>query len=52
MCEVFCDKYVIEIPNLDDIHSATRFGYSHQVTIEYYFRVEIFSLSLTNSYKS
>lgn len=52
MCEVFCDKYDIEIPNLDDIHSATRFGYSRQVTIEYYFRVKIFSLSLTNNYKS
>ncbi|XP_058755986.1 uncharacterized protein LOC131629208 [Vicia villosa] len=42
----FCEKHNIEIPDLDDVHSTTRFGRSrleeNQVTIEHYFRVEIF----------
>lgn len=42
----FCAKYDIEIPDLDDVHSTTRFRRPHleenQVTIEHYFRVKIF----------
>ncbi|XP_058742087.1 uncharacterized protein LOC131614532 [Vicia villosa] len=42
----FCEKHGIEIPDLNDIHSATRFGRSHleesQVTIQHYFKFEIF----------
>ncbi|XP_058751081.1 uncharacterized protein LOC131624112 [Vicia villosa] len=42
----FCEKHDIEIPELDDVHSTTRFGRSrleeNKVTIEHYFRVEIF----------
>ncbi|XP_024634615.1 zinc finger MYM-type protein 1-like [Medicago truncatula] len=42
----FCVRHAIEIPDLDDLHSTTRFGRSrleeNQVTIEHYFRVEIF----------
>ncbi|XP_058734040.1 uncharacterized protein LOC131605734 [Vicia villosa] len=42
----FCEKHDIEIPDLNDVHSTTRFGRSrleeNQVTIEHYFRVEIF----------
>ncbi|XP_058776824.1 uncharacterized protein LOC131651174 [Vicia villosa] len=40
------DLHGIEIPDLNDIHSATRFGRSlleeNQVTIQHYFKVEIF----------
>ncbi|XP_058757218.1 uncharacterized protein LOC131630469 [Vicia villosa] len=42
----FCEKHNIEILDLDDVHSTTRFGCSrleeNQVTIEHYFRIEIF----------
>ncbi|PNX79290.1 repressor of the inhibitor of the protein kinase-like protein [Trifolium pratense] len=42
----FCQRHEIEIPDLHDVHSTTRFGRSrleeNQVTIEHYFRVEIF----------
>ncbi|XP_058733899.1 uncharacterized protein LOC131605573 [Vicia villosa] len=42
----FCEKHDIEIPDLDDVHPTTRFVRSrleeNQVTIEHYFRVEIF----------
>ncbi|XP_058749642.1 uncharacterized protein LOC131622614 [Vicia villosa] len=42
----FCEKHGIEIPDLNDIHSTTRFGRSrleeNQVTIQHYFKVEIF----------
>jgi len=42
----FCKNHGIEIPNLNDCHSTTRFGRSrlieNQVTIEHYFRVEFF----------
>jgi hypothetical protein len=42
----FCQRHDIEIPDLDDVHSTTRFGRSrleeNQVTIEHYFIVEIF----------
>ncbi|XP_004488955.2 uncharacterized protein [Cicer arietinum] len=42
----FCEKHDIEIPDLNDVHSTTKFGRSRlqqgQVTIEHYFRVEIF----------
>ncbi|XP_024632958.1 zinc finger MYM-type protein 1-like [Medicago truncatula] len=42
----FCVRHAIEIPDLDDLHSTTRFGRSrleeNLVTIEHYFRVEIF----------
>lgn len=42
----FCEKHDIKIPDLDDVHSTTRFCHSHlevnQVTIEHYFIVEIF----------
>jgi hypothetical protein len=42
----FCQRHDIEIPDLNDVHSTTRFGRSrleeNQVTIEHYFRVEIF----------
>ncbi|XP_024626549.1 uncharacterized protein [Medicago truncatula] len=42
----FCEKHDIEIPDLNDCHSTTRFGRScleeNQVTIEHYFRVEFF----------
>lgn len=44
--ESFCEKHDIEIYNLDDVHSTTRFRSSHpqdkQINIEKYFRVEIF----------
>jgi len=39
----FCENYGIDIPDLNDCHSPTRFGRScieeNQVTIEHYFRV-------------
>jgi len=42
----FCEKHGIEIPDLNDVHSTTRFGRSrleeNQVTIQHYFKVEIF----------
>ncbi|XP_058784599.1 uncharacterized protein LOC131659425 [Vicia villosa] len=42
----FCEKHGIETPGLNNIHSATRFGRSrleeNQVTIQHYFKVEIF----------
>lgn len=42
----FCIQHNIEILDLDDFHSTTRFERSrlkkNQVTIEHYFRVEIF----------
>src|ERR1044072_126268 len=42
----FYEKHNIEIPDLNDVHSTTRFGRSrleeNQVTIEHFFRVEIF----------
>ncbi|XP_024634768.1 zinc finger MYM-type protein 1-like [Medicago truncatula] len=42
----FCEKHDIEVPDLNDCHSTTRFGRSrleeNQVRIEHYFRVEIF----------
>ncbi|XP_058742040.1 uncharacterized protein LOC131614483 [Vicia villosa] len=42
----FCEKHGIEIPDLNDIHLATRFGRSrreeNQVTIQHYSKVEIF----------
>jgi len=42
----FCEKHGIEILGLNDCHSTTKFGHSrleeNQVTIEHYFRVEIF----------
>jgi hypothetical protein len=42
----YCERHDIEIPDLDDTHSATRFGRSrlakNQVTLEHYFKVEIF----------
>jgi len=42
----FCVRHDIEIPDLDDFPSATRFGRStfeeNHVTIEHYFRVETF----------
>jgi hypothetical protein len=42
----YCVRHAIEIPNLDDRHSATRFGRSrleeNQVTLEHYFKVELF----------
>jgi hypothetical protein len=42
----FCVRHDIEIPDLDDTHSATRLGRSrleeNKVTIEHYFKVEIF----------
>ncbi|XP_058783208.1 uncharacterized protein LOC131657874 [Vicia villosa] len=42
----FCEKHDIEIHDLNDVRSTTRFGRSrleeNQVTIEHYFRVEIF----------
>ncbi|XP_073224849.1 uncharacterized protein [Cicer arietinum] len=44
--KTFCEKHDIEILDLNDFHSTTRFGRSHlqqgQITIEHYFRVEIF----------
>ncbi|XP_027188707.1 uncharacterized protein [Cicer arietinum] len=46
----FCEKHDIEIPDLNDVHSTTRFGRSRlqqgQVTIEHYFRVEIFCTTI------
>ncbi|XP_058777057.1 uncharacterized protein LOC131651407 [Vicia villosa] len=46
----FCEKHGIEIPDLNDIHSTTRFGRScleeNQVTIQHYFKVEIFFTSI------
>jgi hypothetical protein len=42
----FYVRHDIDIPDLDDFHSATRFGRSrlekNHVTIEHYFRVEIY----------
>jgi hypothetical protein len=42
----YCVRHDIEIPNLDDTHSATRFGRSrleaNQVTLEHFFKVELF----------
>jgi len=42
----FCKKHGIEIPDLNDWHSTTRFRRSrleeNQVTIKHYFRVEFF----------
>ncbi|XP_058726686.1 uncharacterized protein LOC131598065 [Vicia villosa] len=42
----FCEKHGIEIPDLNDVHSTTRFGCSrleeNQVTIQHCFKVEIF----------
>nr|XP_027192246.1 uncharacterized protein LOC113787594 [Cicer arietinum] len=44
--KIFCEKYEIEIRDLNDVHSTTRFGRSRlhqgQIIIEHYFRVEIF----------
>jgi len=46
----FCEKHDIEILDLNDCHSTTRFGRSrleeNQVTIKHYFRVEIFFTSI------
>ncbi|XP_058758551.1 uncharacterized protein LOC131631797 [Vicia villosa] len=42
----FCEKHGIEIHDLNDVHSTTRFGCSrleeNQVTIQHYFKVEMF----------
>jgi len=42
----FCEKHGIEIPDLNDCHSTTRFRCSHleeyHVTIEQYFKVDLF----------
>ena len=52
----FCEKHDIEIPDLNDCHSATRFGCArleeNQITTKHYFRVDFFLLPLTNNYKS
>lgn len=43
---IFDVRHDIDILDLDDFHSATRFGHSrleeNNVTIEHYFRVEIY----------
>ena len=45
-CLLVCEKHEIEILDLNDCHLATIFRHSrleeNQVTIEHYFRVEIF----------